>query len=81
MTTITGNTLTALRERFGQALASRLPQHIARLGWDADQLAAHQRGQLRVLLATAAGHSRSTPAAWPGSTPGASSPASWPGCR
>jgi phenylacetate-CoA ligase len=55
--TIAGNEPTAIRERFGQALASRLPLHIARLGWDAEQLAAHQREQLRALLTTAAGHS------------------------
>jgi len=57
MTTIAGNEPTAIRERFGQALASCLPLHIARLGWDAEQLAAYQREQLRALLATAARHS------------------------
>jgi hypothetical protein len=37
--------------------AGRLPLHIARLGWDAEQLAAYQREQLQALLATAARHS------------------------
>ncbi len=53
MTTITDSTLPALRARFGQALASRLPEHIGRLGWDARRLADHQREQLRALLACA----------------------------
>jgi phenylacetate-CoA ligase len=53
MTAITDSTLPALRARFGQALASRLPEHIGRLGWDARQLADHQREQLRALLACA----------------------------
>jgi phenylacetate-CoA ligase len=43
----------ALRARFGQALADRLGPHIGRLGWDAHQLAEHQRDQLRALLAAA----------------------------
>jgi hypothetical protein len=37
MTTITDSTLSALRARFGRGLASRLPEHIGRLGWDARQ--------------------------------------------
>ena len=53
MTTITDSPLSALRARFGQALASRLPEHIGRLGWDARRLADHQREQLRALLACA----------------------------
>ncbi len=53
MTTITDSTLPALRARFGEALAARLPEHISRLGWDARQLADHQREQLRALLACA----------------------------
>jgi phenylacetate-CoA ligase len=53
MTTITDSTLPALRARFGRALASRLPEHIGRLGWDAPRLAGHQREQLRALLACA----------------------------
>ena len=57
MTAITDSTLPALRARFGQALASRLPEHIGRLGWDARQLADHQREQLRALLACALEHS------------------------
>ena len=66
MTTITDSTLSVLRARFGRGLAARLPEHIGRLGWDARQLAGHQREQLRVLLACALG---------------GSNPASWPGCR
>jgi hypothetical protein len=50
----TDSTPSALRARFGQALASRLPEHIARLSWDARRLADHQREQLRALLACAA---------------------------
>jgi phenylacetate-CoA ligase len=57
MTTITDGSLPALRAHFGQALASRLPGHIGRLGWDAPRLAAHQREQLRALLAAAVTHS------------------------
>jgi phenylacetate-CoA ligase len=53
MTTITDNTLPALRARFGEAPAVRLPEHVSRLGWDARQLADHQREQLRALLACA----------------------------
>jgi phenylacetate-CoA ligase len=57
MTTITDSSLPALRGRFGQELASRLPGHIGRLGWDAARLAGHQREQLRALLAAAVTHS------------------------
>jgi phenylacetate-coenzyme A ligase PaaK-like adenylate-forming protein len=53
MTTIGDNTVSGLRARFGEALAARLPAHIGRLGWDARQLADHQRDQLRSLLACA----------------------------
>src|ERR1700685_2282331 len=57
MTAITNDAVKDLRERFGRTLASRLPPHIGRLGWDAQQLAAHQTEQLRALLAIA--HERS----------------------
>ena len=53
MTAITNDAVNDLRERFGRTLASRLPPHIGRLGWDAQQLAAHQTEQLRALLAIA----------------------------
>lgn len=53
MTTITGSGATALRARFGPALASRLEQHIERLSWDPQRLAGHQRERLRALLASA----------------------------
>src|SRR5580700_7725316 len=53
MTAITNDAVTGLRERFGRTIASRLPPQIGRLGWDAQQLAAHQSEQLRALLAIA----------------------------
>lgn len=53
MTTIGDNTVSGLRARFGEALAARLPDHVGRLGWDARQLAGHQRDQLQALLACA----------------------------
>src|ERR1700685_1650285 len=53
MTAITNDAVKDLRERLGRTLASRLPPHIGRLGWDAQQLAAHQTEQLRALLAIA----------------------------
>jgi phenylacetate-CoA ligase len=53
MTAIPNDAVKDLRECFGRTLASRLPPHIGRLGWDAQQLAAHQTEQLRALLATA----------------------------
>jgi phenylacetate-CoA ligase len=53
MTATTDSGVNALRARFGQALASRLEQHVGRLSWDAGQLAAHQREQLQALLASA----------------------------
>jgi phenylacetate-coenzyme A ligase PaaK-like adenylate-forming protein len=53
MTMITDSSLPALRARFGQALAARLPEHIGRLGWDDQRLAGHQHEQLRALLAVA----------------------------
>ena len=53
MTTTTGIGLDALRARYGEAFAARLPDHIQRLPWDAERLAAHQRDRLRALLACA----------------------------
>ena len=53
MTTMTDSSLSVLRASFGRTLASRLPEHIGRLGWDARQLADHQREQLRALLVCA----------------------------
>ena len=53
MTTTTGTGLDALRARYGEAFAARLPDHIQRLPWDAERLAAHQRDRLRSLLACA----------------------------
>jgi hypothetical protein len=53
MTVITNDAATGLTEHFSRAIGSLLPQHIDRLGWNAQQLAAHQREQLRALLATA----------------------------
>ena len=48
----------ALGERLGSALTGRLPEHIERLGWDAERLALHQRERLRALLAHASEQSR-----------------------
>jgi phenylacetate-CoA ligase len=53
MTATTGTGLDALRARYGEAFAARLPGHIQRLPWDAERLAAHQRDRLRELLACA----------------------------
>ena len=53
MTVISNDAATGLSERFGRSIGSLLPQHIDRLGWNAQQLAAHQREQLRALLAAA----------------------------
>ncbi len=46
-----------VRERYGAQLLSRLPEHIARLRWPREQVAAHQRAELRRLLAHAIEHS------------------------
>jgi phenylacetate-CoA ligase len=45
--------VTRIQERFGHALADRLPDHVDRLGWDAHQLANYERQQLRALLSCA----------------------------
>jgi phenylacetate-CoA ligase len=42
-----------VRERYGSLLPQRLPEHIARLRWSREQVAAHQRDELRRLLAYA----------------------------
>jgi hypothetical protein len=42
-----------IRERYGSLLPQRLPEHIARLRWSREQVAAHQRDELRRLLAYA----------------------------
>jgi phenylacetate-CoA ligase len=49
---------TALQARMSAELTWRLGEYAGRLGWDASQLAAHQRDRLRVLLGHAAEHSR-----------------------
>ncbi len=53
MTTTTGTGLEALQARFSAALGEHLQRHLERPQWDAGRLAAHQRGQLRALLACA----------------------------
>lgn len=53
MTTTTGTGLDALRARYGEAFAARLPDHIQRLPWDAERLATYQRDRLQALLACA----------------------------
>lgn len=50
-------TLEDLRRRFQSATAQALPTHIERSGWSEVQIAAHQRQQLRRLLAHAMAHS------------------------
>ena len=53
MTTATITDLELLRTRVSGAIGRRMPEHIARLGWDAGRLAACQRDRLRALLARA----------------------------
>ena len=43
----------AVRNRVRTALGVGLADHVARLAWTADQLAAHQRSRLRALIAHA----------------------------
>jgi hypothetical protein len=43
MTTATTTDLELLRTRVSGAIGRRMPEHIARLGWDAGQLAARPR--------------------------------------
>lgn len=43
----------AVRERYGAQLLQRLPEHLGRLRWSREQIAAHQRDELRRLLAHA----------------------------
>ena len=47
----------ALRAEAQTALFRELPDHVARLGWDAERIAAHQRDGLRRLLRSAIGGS------------------------
>jgi phenylacetate-coenzyme A ligase PaaK-like adenylate-forming protein len=53
MPVITNDAATGLSERFGRTIAGLLPRHLDRLSWSPQQLAAHQREQLRALLAAA----------------------------
>jgi hypothetical protein len=53
MTTATITDLELLKTRISGAVGRRMPEHIARLGWDAGRLAACQRDRLRALLARA----------------------------
>ena len=53
MTTATITELELLRTRVSGAVGRQMPQHCARLGWDAGRLAALQRDRLRALLARA----------------------------
>src|SRR5689334_20962405 len=55
--TMIATDIETLRSRVRAELASRLPQHGARLEWDASRLRAHQRDALRLLLARALEHS------------------------
>jgi phenylacetate-CoA ligase len=57
MTAIADHDVEQLRARMRSLLGARLPEHVHRLGWTADQLATHQRDRLRALLARAIAHS------------------------
>jgi phenylacetate-coenzyme A ligase PaaK-like adenylate-forming protein len=56
-TTTTTTGLDIVRARVGAELAARMPEHLQRLGWDGERLAAHQRDRLRALLRRALAHS------------------------
>jgi len=43
----------AFREAIQREIRARMPDHVARLGWSREQIAAHQRTQLRALVAHA----------------------------
>ena len=49
-TTATASQSGALREELQTALLASFPEHVARIGWDRRQIAAHQRQRLRALL-------------------------------
>jgi hypothetical protein len=53
MTTATITDLELLKTRVSGAVGRQMPEHIARLGWDAGRLAAWQRDRLRALLGRA----------------------------
>jgi phenylacetate-coenzyme A ligase PaaK-like adenylate-forming protein len=57
MTITTTTDLDTLRLRARAEFATRLPDHVERLRWDADRLATHQRDRLRALLGHALEHS------------------------
>lgn len=57
MITPTATSLERLRRRVHAGLFARLPAHVARLSWSAEQIAAHQRDALRSLLTHARAHS------------------------
>jgi phenylacetate-coenzyme A ligase PaaK-like adenylate-forming protein len=50
MTSTAGSDLEGLRSRVRAELATRVPEHVARLGWSREQLATHQQDRLRALL-------------------------------
>ena len=50
MSTTASTAIETLRARVGALLASRLPEHVSRLRWNADRLAVHQRERLRRLI-------------------------------
>lgn len=53
MTTITESRLEMLQRRFAGSLKDHAQKQLPRIRWDREQLAAHQRNQLRALLAHA----------------------------
>ena len=69
-----------LRQRHLAGLAALLPEHLQRLRWPAERLAAERRRRLRDLLRVAKAASPGTASGWPGSTPTASRRPTWPAC-
>jgi phenylacetate-coenzyme A ligase PaaK-like adenylate-forming protein len=57
LTTPTVTSLDRLRPRVHAGLYARLPAHVDRLSWSAEQIATHQRDALRSLLTHARAHS------------------------
>jgi len=53
MTTTERQDVDAVRDRVRTALRARLADHVTRLAWTADEVAAHQRSRLRALIAHA----------------------------
>lgn len=52
-----GNSFESMRASVHERILAQLPEHLSRLGWDADRLHAHQTASLRTLLRHAADNS------------------------